>query len=324
MKRKRQLNPLFDWGQIPTVKVVDQPRETLKSFTEKYNADEEAKRQDKLNAPFRQAQAELHAETREISRRVKAFYSQNLSEMGSFPLNSVPVDTVAILAGNFPTRHAPRDHSDEGDIYREFRKGIEAQGISLSEDGYRRLGSWVSVQVAKGEVVPSTELWQCGLDRLTDLACFKPGESNYAAPTPAQPVAQQPETSAERLVSTDPQWKKIVNLGFSDLFSKWFLAWIESLKKNFNYDFPVDELGMKCARFLERWNLSPFVHASWDSARKSFVASGDMPDTLLTSQDRLCALLEASNTNDYHVRRELGRQAQELINMSADRLPRHK
>src|SRR5260370_14548724 len=141
-KRKRQLT-LNDWNQIPTAKVVDQPRETLASFTRKYNADQEAKRLEKLTAPLREIEKQLHAETREISRRVKAYYSLGFDEMRSYGIKAAPI-AAAVLAGTWPTRNSLRHEDEEAEVYRSFRQTLAEQGTTLDEDGWARLGSWVA------------------------------------------------------------------------------------------------------------------------------------------------------------------------------------
>jgi hypothetical protein len=316
-KRKLTLN---DWGRIPTVKVVDKPRETLKTFTEAYNREEEAKRQEKLTAPFRKAQSELHAETREINRRVKAFYSLDLTEMGGFPIGSAVVDILAIGFGNFPTRHTLRDTREENDIYRAFRKELEAQGTLLSEDGYRRLGSWISVQVGKGDIEPSAELWQCGLDRLTDLSCFKSGESNYQDPAPQpKPVTQSKPGLDDLLRTTSAESRSGREILIAAVGREWsqdvcdmMLAWIESLKKNFDYDFPVDELAKKVGEYMVRWNFDPMAHKTYDQIRRAFVKLGYLPDNMLTESERLADLIENADLNNRDVRRDIGLRTREL------------
>ncbi len=201
MSRNKRRQPLSPWslGSIPLTPVVDKPRETLWSFTEAYNREEARKKDEQLTAPIRKVEAELHAETLDISRRVKAFFSLDLHEMAGYPVSGAPTD-VATLVGTFPTRHTPRNQSEEADIYREFRKGLEADGTRISDEGFRRLGSWVSAQIANGDIEPSTALWQHGLDRLTSLGCFKPGESNYEIPAPVEQPIEQPKPGLDELL----------------------------------------------------------------------------------------------------------------------------
>jgi hypothetical protein len=296
-----------------------QSREAFNAFTEEYNREEEAKHQ----APFRKSQAELHAATREDNRRVKSFYSLDLTEMGGFPIGSAVVDTLAVGFGNFLTRHTLRDHREENEIYREFRKGLESQNILLSEDGYRRLGSWISVQVAKGDVEPSAELWQCGLDRLTTLGCFRSGESNYQAAQQSEPVQAEQglddllrTTSAEsrtgRKILVDAVHREVVD----DCVKAYFAFEAECKAMFGDRTFTAGER-QALSRIVDARNLNGTNIKSWHTARVLAAKRGSIREFFLSKDERLAIDIERGRVSmdSFEAKQRLNRRIAEINGM---------
>ncbi len=326
MKRKRKLT-IFDLKSLPSTPVVNKPRETLKTFTENYNREETARQE----APLRKLESDYSQGLRENQANVKEFFSLPTDQLNNARPASVPVD---FGIGSFP-ESAERPTAEEyRNLQLEFWETLNARGCSFNEAAWIRFNIYVGTLARERKFAITLDFLEASFQRLLELSCFNDGELTGTVPKTKQP-APEPEVNEleptlradvyrESIPSSDPRWRKIVSLGWTTSFNQWFFRWLESLRENWAFDFPIDRLGMKAANFLDRWNLSPFVHSSWDAVRIAFVRSGDFPEHMLTPSEQLSQLIENSNTNDYSVRRELGRRSQELINSSVDSLPRHK
>ena len=94
---------------------------------------------------------------------------------------------------------------------------------------------------------------------------------------------------------------RIVGKGWSTRFAQSFSAWMEFFHKNFNYEFPIHQLGEKAANFLQRHNLSPFVHSSSNSV-VFLCETGLLPDALLlVPSERLANLIEEADLSDQNI-----------------------
>ncbi len=326
MKRKRKLT-LADVNRLPV-----SPRVTKTTGYEsgpEYLARITREEQEARDKPMREVISQTNELLRENNENVRQFFSLPMDQLNNARPSAVPVDFVI---GTFPETAERPTAGEYRTIQLEFWETLKPRDCDLTEAGWVRLNIYVGTLCRSRKFAVTLDLVEASFQRLIDLSCFNEGEITGTVPAKTKrsaPAVSEPNIDnvlgqlADATSTDSPQWKKIVSQGWTTDFSKWFLAWIESLKKNFNYDFPVDGLGMKAANFLQKWNLSPFRYESWDKIRIAFVASGDFPDTMLTPQERLSQLIENSDTSDYSVRREIGRRQQELINAGPP-LPPHK
>jgi hypothetical protein len=316
MSRRKRLT-LNDWARIPTVNVVDQPRETLKSFTAK----EDARRTKELEAPLRKVQNDMNSALRENAANVAAFYSRPIEKLLNSSTSSAPID---FGLGSFPERTEEQSDDEVRFVLTQFCEATTAQ-VDLNESGWARFLRNAKQQSSLQKFAITLEFLHACLVRLGELGCFNAGEivKGEIPKRQSQPQSQ-PEAEAKSskvinylLESTPTEshvWRKVTAQGFSAEFSKWVVAWIESLKANFDYDFDVDKLGVKAAGLIDRMNWSPFSYSTWDKVRVAFVRTGDFPNYMLTADERLCELIDASpSLNDYATRRDFQRRSQELM-----------
>src|SRR5579863_1510692 len=306
-KKSRTRIGLLDIGRLPITPVENKSGfETRKEFyarEEREEREQQAAEQKRLDdermKPIRELEDEIKAEAREQTLRVKKFFSQLLKTMAEFTPAEAPVDHK----GNYPVRVGPRDMKKEFDVYKTFREQLSARGCELSEGGWSRLGGYLT-SLAEGRGVEITaDVYEGALARLVSLDVFLAYEiKGYEPPkkqvVPTQPV-EQPESNIANIEDMPSQsreqereLRRVVGGQWSTEFAKWFFAWTLSLRTNFGYEFPIDQLGRKAADYLARWNLSPLSYASWDKVRVAFVRSGDFPNTMLTPSEILSRLIE--------------------------------
>jgi hypothetical protein len=322
--KKRKLT-IFDIGRLPTVTSESTPRYGLKQFTEQYDREQ----QEIALRPLREAEAKLNQAAREANSRLKKFFSLPVAEIQEFPLQTSPIDTL----GDYPTRSTSGDFEEvkaqANSVLWEFQKYLTERGCELNGDGWTRYIRYCLTSVLYDNVEASIPTFQKMLDRLMSLGCFAAGEiTGYVAPAKPQPVEQPSQDInvgklAESLPSDSPQWRKLVSQGFEGETLRWFYAWTESLKKNFDYDFPVEALAVKAGEYLTRWNLSPFRYDSYDKLRLAWVKQGIFPSHLITKSEALAQLIEDADLNNLDVRRDIGMRHREII-AAGPPLPAHK
>ena len=296
MARKHRINNVLGLGSLPLTPRVDvsQPRLGLKKF----QAEEAAREQAAKDAPVIAKQATTTA----------------LKQVLAEELFTYPSDELAVRCTTIPEFIGGTTAQIYERILAAARQGTQA--FTLTESGKNKL-----LHLFKLNQIDSTnpENWKSVLAYACELGVMTPQDGVPAPPAPQ--AAPQPEPSIEHLSTENKEQRqeilRIVGKGWSTEFAQWFLAWIESLHKNFNYEFPIHELGEKAANFLQRHNLSPFVHSSWDKVRVAFVKLGYFPDALLVPSERLANLIEEADLSDRNVRLAFNRTQREINEAAA-------
>jgi len=316
MTRKKQKIGLLDLGRLPVTKIATEstPRFGLKKF----QAEEAAREAEIAQRPLREAEAQLTQAAREANSRLKKFWSLPISALqNEFP-SECPVDTLM----TYPTLTGPIDRAQADAVLWEFQKYLTERGCELSGDGWIRYCRYSLAAVLYDNVEASVATFEKMLHRLVELDAFSPSELiGYENVSPApQPVTQPSQDTSkiaaqlsETIPTDSPVWKRLVSQGFEGEIARWYFSWIQSLKRNFNYDFPIEKFTMKVADFLQRWNLSPFRYDSYDKVRISFVKQGLFAPHMLTEAERLSLLIEDADLNNFEVRRDIGRRHREIL-----------
>jgi hypothetical protein len=290
-----------------------QPRYGLKKFTEQYNREQAEAAQ----RPIRKLEQEFNQGLRENQENVRRFFSRPLEQLNQLSLSAVPVD----LVGDYPTTSESITREQYAKVQLEFWETLNARSIRLSEDGWIRLNIYVGTIARERGFAVTSALLEASFQRLFDLGCFAEDEvTGYQAPPkPAPAPAPQPKPSIDGLRGGHREERKqileIVGDQWGDEFANMFYAWTQSLREKWGYVFPVDELGMKAARYIQKWNLSPFSHATYDQIRRAFskLAYFTSPDgqilDLRLESEKLDDLIASDKIpmDTFEQRQELGR-----------------
>lgn len=332
---KRQGKPkigLYDLGRLPVVKLDDPGRPSLKKFQREWDAEVARKQQEEMTRGLRQTQEQLLAETRDIERRVRSFYSLDLGEMGSYPVSAAPTDYVVDFG---QPRTGPRNAQREAKVYWTFRDKLGAErGTTLTQDGWNRLGSWVAALAENASVEPTAQVWEEGLHRLTELQCFHDGELFDYQPRPkpaAQPQpAAQPETLDAVLDRNSTESRegraeclRIVEKAWGQTVRNFANLWFEDLRRQWNFDLLAapnsENLVRKMSDFIMRWSLDPLSAKTFNKIRVAFSKEGlflgidGLPRDLRLPSELLEDTIESADLSDRSVRMAIGRRNQELI-----------
>jgi hypothetical protein len=225
------------------------------------------------------------------------------------------------------------------EAYGEFARMVDAKGLVFSPDAgeaIRKLCAFVRILSQKRNIALTAgnfwlafrKLYSLGVITSNDVSGFV---DNEAIPSRfvVTPIPQAPQAPAKKPVDPMELWSTekrdelqmifgIVNKDWQAEFLRWATAWSDSLLNNFNYSIS-DKLLMKTAEFLQARNLSPFRCDSWDAARRYFVSCGMMPDSMLTDQERLNALIDGSDLSNPGVRRMINIKQQEILDQNQRR-----
>lgn len=296
---------------------------------EEAEAEAAAKRAAYLATPTGKAEAEFNATLADGLKRVKKFWSLSLAEINEFQWSQLPVDPL----GDYPTE-TERNVDADRLVFDEFYNALEAQSVTLSDDGWMRFFKFVACLARERNIKISKETLFAILRRCKyELQIFNNGEVTGEIPRPERPsLAANEAAERERnrrindrqfeMLSGETRGGRaalldIVGTNWSHDFVKWFEAWKQSLRDNFNFEFP-DSLNRKVAEFLQERGLPHWKHASWDHVRISFVNLGLLPSHMLTEREKLDRLIEQSDISDINTRREINIRSR----MLADDTPR--
>jgi hypothetical protein len=258
-----------------------------------------------LKAKTSEAQRQFNAAARELTSRVKAFYSLPLSEMGGYPVEAAPVDYVRPLGREFTVRTSPRNHKDEVKIYWAFRNALATErGTTLTEAGWIRLGSWVSALLENADIQSSADVWEEGLHRLQSLGCFSAnGDELFDyAPRPEQVLPPMPEPTPqpdkrsfdERLEAIDSstrtgaatQKSLVIREIYKDIRSAFYQFAEECRVLFFKEEFTTEEI-QAMTRIVEARSLNANTVKGWHTARVLGVRNETVRPLFLTPDEQL-------------------------------------
>jgi len=286
--------------QFPSYRLEVEARERAEAARKAGEAEAAA-----LKAKTSEAQRQFDAAARELTSRVKAFYSLPLAEMGGYPVEAAPVDYVRPLGREFIVRTSPRDHKNEVKIYWAFRNALATErGTTLTEEGWTRLGSWVASLLENADIQSSADVWEEGLHRLQSLGCFSANceELFDYRPRPEQvlppmPVAQ-PKPDArpfdERLEAIDSstragaatQKSLVIQEIYKDIRSAFYRFAEECRALFFKEEFTTEEI-QAMTRIVEARSLNANTVKGWHTARVLGVRNETVRPLFLTPDEQL-------------------------------------
>ncbi len=321
-RKRRQPFGIYDIARLPVTPVKSTPGyetfKDMKAREQREAAEAEARTKTEQEAermkPFRALENEIKIAAAEHAEKVRRFYSKPLHVIAAAGADVAPVDMI----GDYPERSGRRDTQKEFEVYKTFRDDLASRNCHLSQDGWNRLGSYISV-LADGrgiEVTPA--VWEQSVERLHSLGCFGDEIAGYQRPRPqtvtepaAQPVKQQPDFTN---VSTDHKdWRAAVDAHWGREVKEFFDLWADSMYRNWGVSI-TPELAQKAGDFFVKTNRNPLRHKSYDNFRLEANLRRWLPDgkDYRTESEKLADLIENSDLNDRSVRLAINRKQAEI------------
>lgn len=194
----------------------------------------------------------------------------------------------------------------------QIQDSLEAKGISLNTDGWRRTVAYGGINsdatVVKDGVeycgaIDTPEYWIASAHRLADLGAYAEGEYT---------LIEQPQAPTPRVESADEQ-KTVAESDFLDNhFSPLWGDFLTYLNQKFSF-IPSASQARAFLDFVVAHNLSVLNHESFNIARRALVRSGVLPDSCLDADDRLCIEMDSIDTSTAQGRAEYARRKNRLI-----------
>jgi hypothetical protein len=241
-----------------------------------------------------------------------------LKEMAGYPVTAAPVE----YSHDYPARSGPRDANAEYAAYQTFRVELAGRGITITDNGAKRIGSYVSALAEGRGIEPTPATWENALDRLYELGCFSSGEVSNYQPRP-EPVIQQPVTAQQpgldellRTTSAESREgrKRLVEAAEMENFKSAdpiYTEWLTHLQQTYGFDVSAEDRRYILNVLFPRNNWSYTRAESYNKARRAMVAQNRWADSLLTKEEMLCREVETT-PNDYHQKRGLLRRLRDV------------
>jgi hypothetical protein len=157
-------------------------------------------------APVRAIEAKTNALLSKLKAEdesvLKTFWALRLEDIARRGIAAAPVDVYVRLTA----RETPRDGQQEALAYRACRADYESAGITLSGDGWARVGSYLQVQAAKlGMDIAQAHSWELAVQRLHELGVFAEGEltGDLNAVLNPEPVNEPEQNSLDDVLRDD-------------------------------------------------------------------------------------------------------------------------
>jgi hypothetical protein len=262
----------------------------------------------------------IEAKTNDVLRKLKVeeesvlktFWALPLAEIAKLGIGAAPVDNWLRLESS----EAARDSKAEALAYRACKSDFEDAGITLSGDGWARVGSYLQVQAAKlGVNIATAESWSRAVQRLYELGVFQEGEisGDLAQFNPRSPVPEsKPKTFDDVLRESgdsradDERLRNVVVDAWTDEVGALAIEWGQSLQKNFGLTLTAEHKRW-CLQYFRNAGLNVTDPRSLDRCRVEAVNRGIFPPTCLTCGEVLTQQLDGGQVTEqaflYHAER---------------------
>jgi len=279
-------------------------------------AAEQKRIDDALMVPVRATEQELREAAREQSRKLALFWGRPLSTIASFPIDLCPVDIV----GSYPTQTGPKDAKADAAAFRAFKDKLSSRGVTLSDEGWSRLGSYLSALNYHRQVsLADAKSWELAFARLyNDLGIFQAtgevqGELREEQPQPAARQEHNDAPTMKTLLAVDAgtqEGQRAARQIADDLYATearpLVLQWERLLKSVFGYTVTPEDRKLIVNWFTTN-NKSWLRHESFNECRRFFVATSRWPDSMLTPEEKALTAIEnlprSPGESDYSYRR---------------------
>ena len=274
-----------DSKYVRTIEVVDdQPRETLRTFTERYNEEQ------KIEAANRM-RAERIAAAQTLLTQPSAYLSENCGRLVTE--GKAPQQIVAEVRSAFTT----------------FRNELSAKDITITDSGLKKFDrvcgdlnpklDWTDVNTFRktfslmqdGEILDSTDI--------VDLS--EPEPEQEVQPTQTQDFDSLDTQSAKDAVLSAVQ---------SDC-KEWFQGWEATILRDFGIIF-TDAQTTAIVKFLQRGMVNYRSANGWHTVRRACVAAGTLPSNLLYPAEIFDQQIESSDLNDFDQKQAYAREFYKL------------
>lgn len=281
--------------------------------------------------PVREQQQRLSETLRQLKATeedaLRAFWALDLQKISDLGISAAPIDNWVGLEPNTGTR----DEKAELKGWVDAKHDLADSGITLSDQGWTRVGSFAQVQAHKlGSDISTAESWSRCVQRLYQLGVFQDGELTGAEnldafmnPVPVERPKPQP-TFDDVLRSTDTddraasqRLKAAVEDSWLDDVSPTCGEWVQSIKDNFGITLNKSQMDAAFSYFTKT-NSNYNDPKAYDACRVYLVKAGNLPPTALTCGDVVSAQFETGEIDS----REYFRLSQRLREQGLENRPR--
>lgn len=291
------------------VQVIDQPRETLASFTRQENeriaAEQEAQRkriEAEQRAKLEEIERPLREAVTESSRNLTMFWNKSLSVIRDFGVDLSPIDMI----GDYVI--------DESNVYdsqldvrahKEFQNDLASRGCTLSSDGWDRLGGFLeALRFHRQASLTVVANWETALERMMSLDVFQPGEiSGYrpqvTEPQPAVRHEPAPALTMNDLMNVDAgtqegrqEAKRIADDLYSTEAAGLYRQWIDHIREKFGYSVTRKDAD-RIAEWFTTNNKSWLFFDNFNQVKRYLVSIHHWPESMLTREEK--AILDIEN-----------------------------
>jgi hypothetical protein len=338
MKFKKKRHAKFDRNaaidivnRIPiTEREIPESVGTLAQFRAR-EAAREAEERARAQQEERKLMDQIAASTRQLrdaeSEPIAAYWRQDLATIGKNGIGMAMSDPWLIAE-----KTAVRMQDAELNRYKSFKSELAQKGITLSDSGWSRLGSYLTVAAQMQQAdLTVRDTWLNALLRLSSLNCFAAGELQGEPALLVKPEQQQVTPSRTR---SDIE-RELLSLGDSrqdNLRAKELLSellfgergeakamydeWLLHLEQVHRF-VPSPEQEKAVIEYFRRTNSSYVSSKSYNACRVALVKSGVFPQTsgnipMLTKDELAAWDIDRLNLNDFSDRRKAAQLLHEV------------
>jgi hypothetical protein len=311
------------------VQVIDQPadnRTGLRKFMDA-EAAEQQRVKDEETRKTKELQDQISENLRKVrdaeSAPIQAYWQQDLAAISAFGITKAPVDKWLCVE----TTATRGSEAAIFETYKKFRSDIEARGVSLSEDSWSKLGSYLQAARFHSQAsltAPGT--FQAALIRLYTLKCL---DVTGDPLTLLQAPESQPQTQADPQPTLDETLRTVsgeTREGRAELLAAVhdsianealdvYHLWYRSVIDGFGCYLTPEDVKVITNRMVKL--ALPFrAPASWNSARVWACQNGLLSNNnLLTADERACIAIENDPrpTSDYQARVDTAKMIGKLV-----------
>ncbi len=315
MSRKNKNLSRIEALVMPSTQVAQSaPRETLRSFTREYDAQQAAEqkaREDAALAPVRQAEAQLT----ESLRALRAQHAAALLAGTSDDLLSrcTQITDEDVIENGAPISIEVVRVRITNALDTIVLK-LEDEGIRITDDGRTKLRRIAQQARYRSINWMDASNWQALFTYADDLNALNDRDVSRTRIAPQAVEAPVASESFDDVLNRESTFsrsgaKKIAQAAMASMQSEAaaaFELFRASIEREFHYVFSQSEIDALIAVMRNR-NLTFCSLRDWSQARRACINFGSLPETLRTPSEILDDLIEIT-PNTYEGRQELKRQ----------------
>jgi hypothetical protein len=276
-------------------RIAREEREQKAAEQKRIEAEQRAK-EDEAMRPLRE-------EARKQSERLKLFWSSPLDRIATFGVEL----TLNDLVGDYPLQTEPKDGKADTTAYRRFKEQLASRGVTLTEDGWTRLGTYLaSLYYHRNISLADVRSWELGFTRLyNDLGVFQAtGEvqGEFRSEPATEPAVRQepaPALTMNDLMNVDAgtqegrrEAKRIADDLYSIQAAGLYQQWIDHIREKFGYSVTRKDAD-RIAEWFTTNNKSWLQFDNFNQVKRYLVSIHHWPESMLTREEK--AILDIEN-----------------------------